>query len=238
MRDKWKDRCYLDLQAGPGKNQIGEDIALGSPLIALSAENPFNHFYFNERDTENNKALRTRVGASPLAPQVKIYAEDVNAVVETICAELPRGGQSSLNVAFLDPEGLEMEWSTVERLARINRMDLIINFSTQGIRRALGKDSNAAALTAFFGTSEWKKIYEEGRQGPYMRKLVDLYLGRLTVFNYKVDKREHDVTEVSFRNSKNAEVYWLVFASKHPLGDRFWKQAIRYTRELRQPRLL
>ena len=24
MRGKWKNRCYIDLQAGPGKNRIGD----------------------------------------------------------------------------------------------------------------------------------------------------------------------------------------------------------------------
>ena len=73
-----------------------------------------------------------------------------------------------------------------------------------------------------------------------MRELIDLYLGRLRSFGYTLKSREADtVTEVSFKNSKNVEVYWLVYASKHPLGDRFWEDAIRYTQKLRhQPRLL
>lgn len=240
MRAKWLHRCYLDLQAGPGKNQIGDRIVLGSPLIALTAKDPFSQFFLNELDAVDNKALRTRVEASPLASRVAIYQEDVNEVVDTMCGELPNGGKSSLNVAFLDPEGLELHWSTVERLARVARMDLIINFSTGGIRRLIDNSAYAPKLSAFFGTDEWAEIYAKNSRGRYMRGLVDLYLGRLQSFGYTVKTRESDsVSEVSFKNSKNVEVYWLVYASKHPLGDRFWNEAIRCTQKLRQqPRLL
>ena len=49
MKDKpWRDRYYIDLQAGPGKNIIGGSIVLGSPLVALTTKYPFTQYCLNE----------------------------------------------------------------------------------------------------------------------------------------------------------------------------------------------
>ena len=121
MRDKWPIRYFIDLQAGPGKNQIGNAIVLGSPLIALTASHPATHFRFNENnaDLENAQdALQKRVGQSPISDRVIIYHEDANRVVNRICEEISISDRNSrsLNIAFLDPEGLELQWSTSSKV--------------------------------------------------------------------------------------------------------------------------
>lgn len=119
----WLERYYIDLQSGPGKNRIGNTVLLGSPLIALTVPHPATQFRFNEYDPAHKNALEQRVSASPLQDRVKIYQGDVNEVVVQICAEIlakDRGRKteqwSTFNIAFLDPEGLELHWSTVEAL--------------------------------------------------------------------------------------------------------------------------
>jgi hypothetical protein len=68
----------------------------------------------------------------------------------------------SLNLAFLDPEGLELRWNTVAKLASLLKMDLIINYPEGGINRMMvnvfqSPEENAVDL--FFGAWEWRKIY-------------------------------------------------------------------------------
>lgn len=233
MRDKpWRDRFYIDLQAGPGKNKIGNTVHLGSPLIALTAEYPFTQYRFNELGDLENTALQQRVGASTLEDRVKILHSDVNASVNPVCDEIDAidkkrlaGRWPCLNVAFLDPEGLELEWKTVERLAQVNRMDMIINFSTSGIRRSVGR-GNHEVVDRFFGHSQWRKIAESGDPVTQRRNYITMYRSQLEKFGYHVDV-DPDVGshDISIKNSKNAEVYSLIFASKHELGDKFWRQA-------------
>ena len=62
----------------------------------------------------------------------KVY--DITHEIKKIDSEYIEGVWPSLNLAFLDPEGLELRWSTVAELAQMNRMDLIIHYSQQGIR--------------------------------------------------------------------------------------------------------
>jgi three-Cys-motif partner protein len=233
MRDKWKNRCYIDLQAGPGKNRIGDtnEILLGSPLIALTAPHPSTKFFLNELNSELNLVLKSRISASPIQDRVKIFQGDVNEVVDVICDQLP---SASLNLAFLDPEGLELHWSTVERLAKVGRTDMIINFSIMGIRRVYGTE-NWESLDHFFGTQEWREIAAQDRS-MIGRNLIDFYRRRLEGFGYHI-QIDPDIgsMEMSVKNSKNAELYRMIFASKHPLGNKFWQQSVKSSQPPKLP---
>jgi three-Cys-motif partner protein len=238
MKDKWKKRHYIDLQAGPGKNRIGADFLLGSPLISLTTSVTCTDFIFNELDGDYLAALQQRAQASVLFPRITFFQDDANVIVDEVCRMIDaydrsakqRSEWTSLNLAFLDPEGLELKWATVEKLARVARMDLIINFSTGGIRRSIGA-GNTAIVDEFFGSADWKDRWDESLKTEQMTSLIALYLSRLESFGYQLNQLEIGSEIVSFRNSRNVEVYKLIFASKHRLGKKFWGQA----QELIQP---
>lgn len=164
----------------------------------------------------------------------------IDAIVERvrqIDKEFIDGVWPCLNLAFLDPEGLEVEWQTVEKLASLQRMDLIINFSTNGITRNAGRlvacEGNTA-MDSFFGTREWRSVYEQARSGggPVVRReLIDFYLDRLHKMGYVETERE----EKEFKNKRNVQIYTMIFASKNDLGIKFWNGAVQ---EVRQPTLL
>ncbi|HRF94540.1 MAG TPA: three-Cys-motif partner protein TcmP [Aggregatilineales bacterium] len=243
MRDKWSVN-FLDLQAGPGKNRIKDsnEIILGSPLIALTLKYPFFHYYFNELNPENFSALSQRVATSPLVSQVSLYQRDLNDVVYEICNGIDDfdknayklGVKRSLNVAFLDPTGLELHWTTVKRLAQVSKMDLIINFSTSGLNRVSGKYDNADSITKFFGHDDLQEIFNIGDTVKRRRAFIDQYLSQLQKLGYFIDVRDLESPDISVRNSKNVEVYSLIFASKHQLGDIFWRNS---KKKITPPRL-
>lgn len=242
MRQKdWSGLHYIDLQAGPGKNDIGGNILLGSPLLAMTLEHPFTRYHFNEMDPVLADALKIRVQASPLRERVSLHQGDLNEVVHTVCDQIEMLNQTAraqgrwgvLAVAFVDPEGLEVEWKTIARLARLSRMDLIINFSTSGIVRLEGA-SHYSRIDTFMGDSDW----QNGFQGDPVRRrrhLIDHYRKKLIGYGYQIDLEETEHHDISFRNTKNTEVYSLIYASKHPLGDKFWRQVRKTLDE--QPRL-
>ncbi len=235
MRNKnWAGMFYLDLQAGSGKNKIGKEIILGSPLMALNLEYPFTHYRFNELDKKLSDALAKRVSHSLIEDKVKIFQKDLNEVVYEICdeidvfdkaARLKPDTWSSLNVAFIDPQGLEVKWSTVKRLAKVHKMDLIINFSTSAIVRSAGRGNNQA-IDDFYGNGLWMEDLKHPTPPKRRRALIDRYRKQLEDFGYYIQENpELGFSDMSFKNSKNAEVYSLIFASKSELGDKFWKQS-------------
>jgi three-Cys-motif partner protein len=238
MRNHWSERYYLDLFSGPGKNNVEEHILLGSPLRALTAKFPATHFWLNELDSFNKTALEQRVNASPLQGQVTISQDNANQVVHQICKEIRSRNQKtlSLNMAFLDPAGhSELHWTTVEELARITKMDLIINFPTQGIIRNVNEYPQT--VDQFFGTTEWRKVYKpEANPVTIRRTLIDFYRERLKAFGYIIDIDPNlGGDDIAVNNSKNAQVYSMIFASKHELGAKFWKAAARSVKPPKLP---
>ena len=233
MRGKWQLN-YIDLQAGPGKNLVDQtgEILLGSPLLALTTQFPFAGYYFVEYDKRNASALEARCAASSLLESVQLTTGDCNQIVNAIVEQLKPGEHQSLNLAFLDPEGLELNWSTIASLASVRRMDMIINYPQSGLTRYMPKafvQDAETAIDEFFGSREWRPIYEKYQTRSskgLQRELIDLYLGGLQALGYKDVLRDDEVgDEPLMRNAqRSAPLYRLLFASKHRLGKTFWKE--------------
>ncbi len=245
MRAKpWRRRHYIDLFAGPGKCYVPEtkSIHLGSPLLALTTEYPFTDYFFVDLDEDaaNTEALQTRYDVSPLKNSIRCYKGDGNAIVYDIVAQIMAGDQeykpgqwSSLNLAFLDPAGIDLQWETVKVLAKPYAMDLIIYYPQQGLVRNMPKQyqsSNTNKIDLFFGSTEWRKIFEKWRDKEIglHRRLMDHYKSNLQQLGYKEVLRDDETgDEPLIRNAqRNAPLYRLLFASKHPLGNDFWHKVV------------
>ena len=246
MKSKpWRERYFIDLQAGPGKNRIGTSVHFGSPLISLLTDAPFTQYRFNELDADNHSALQKRISTSSLASKIRLYKGDANVVVQEICDEIETCDQAMLsgkwscfNIAFLDPEGLELHWDTVERLAQMRIMDLVINFSTGGINRTDGRGKAGLidydSINKFFGTENWPRE-NLGDATKRRREWIDFYLERLRSYGYVADlDPDWGGMDMAVKNSRNVQVYSMIFASKHELGNTFWGQS---TRKAQPPKL-
>jgi len=238
MRNKWSVRYYVDLMAGPGKNRLKEtgQIILDSPLLALTTTYPFTGYFFADLSEGNTQALQQRCTASPHCERVNILTGDCNVLVENIVVRIKRDDWRSLNLAFLDPEGLELKWETVAKLASVRRMDLIINYPQGGLNRCMRQAFEAEHKTIvdlFFGGQEWREVYRSYLQrrlrGSIHRHLVDLYKGKLQNLGYQEVRRDDETgDEPLIRNAaRRAPMYRLLFASKHLLGHEFWQSILK-----------
>ncbi len=236
MRKRWSKRNYIDLLAGPGKNRVRESkkVLLGSPLIALTTRYPFTGYFFVDLEDRNTSALDRRCKASPLYEQILIRSGDCNAEVEHVVSRLRRDERNSLNLAFLDPQGMELQWRTVSRLASIRRMDLIIYYPQNGLSRNMHKMYNTEKETAidrFFGAREWREIFIHWQNKPGLhRQLIDFYKSRLQDLGYPVVFRgDEDLGDEPLIRSqlRNAPLYRLIFASKHERGHEFWTKVLQ-----------
>lgn len=239
MRSKpWRALNYIDLFAGPGKcrHEDTSAVHLGSPLLALTTNNAFDHYYFVDWDAENIAGLQQRCQHSPYADRIQYFEDDSNTAIEYIADEIrcidasyKKGVWSCLNLAFLDPEGLELNWDTVKRLAEF-RTDLVIHYSQNGIQRNLSKcidNAEETILDRFFGSYTWREIYQQaGGQSSVYGELINFYKQNLYDLDYVEIKSGGDELWRAplMRNTKNAPLYYLIFASKHPLGEKFWRE--------------
>jgi len=239
MRGKpWKGLHYIDLFSGPGKCKIRKShrIVLGSPLLALTLKHPFSKYFFVELDQKTLDALKSRCNLSNRVPYIQFLAGDCNQVINNIVEQIQKIDRtfmegrwdSSLNLAFLDPEGFELEWNTVAALGQINRMDLIVYYPQMGLTREMQNCFDNPAPTkidTFFGTSEWRDIYRKNHSHHNLhRELMNLYEGRLRTLGYCEIKEDEPLIRST---THKAPLYRLIFASKHPLGNEFWQQVTR-----------
>jgi three-Cys-motif partner protein len=232
----WRALNYIDLFAGPGKCRVrsNSEIFLGSPLIALKATYPFSGYYFGDLEPGNITTLQKRCSVSPVAEQVNYCVGDSNKTVRRIVdhiskidREFIRGQWPSLNLAFLDPTGIDLHWETVKRLAQINRMDLIIHYSQMGLSRLMPNvfdSTEENRIDSFFGDREWRDIYREwqGKIGLH-RQLIDHYKNKLCNLGY-ADIRGLIPEPLMRSKKKKAPLYRLIFASKHELAHDFWRK--------------
>jgi three-Cys-motif partner protein len=237
MHDKpWRAMHYIDLFAGPGKCRVrdSDETYLGSPIIALKAPHSFTRYYFVDLEPDNISALRERCSVSPFADRVRYLVGDSNQVVHEVAASISTIDQefiprqwSSLNLAFLDPAGIDLYWETVEILAQINRMDLVIHYPQMGLSRFMPKAFDSPEenkVDLFFGGREWRKIYRKWRTRTGLhRKLIDYYKEKLHRLGYEEVLRGDEPEPLMRSEKRKAPLYRLIFASKHPLGHDFWR---------------
>lgn len=208
----------------PGDDKAQEEFILGSPVRALNVPNGFHKHYFFDLDETRIETLReVSAGRQGVTVQVGDCNPLIRQLAPTLRARHIRG------VAFLDPYGAHLEWSTLQALAEARTMEVVINFPlAMAINRLITRSGDvkegwADQLNACFGTEEWRTIaYSRNvdlfgneittKNGDVADRLLDLYVSRLkAIFPYVARPR-------LVRNTKNAPLYYLIWAGPNKLG--------------------
>ena len=224
MKNRWKQRIYLDLLAGPGRCRIeatGEEFP-GSPVWSLDAE--FTKRLFVESDPMLADALRQRVPVDCLV----ITADcKLPTTIDKIRSEIPE--RDTLSLAFVDNLGLDVPLATLERLTRGRLMDLLIVFQVQDLTRniddVLTARDSSARVDAFFGGRDWVEIAEGVRKrnaspSEVTNGLLEHYRRCLDAFGYG----HSHICQQAMKNSRNAEQYRLLLAGRNAKAVEFFKK--------------
>ncbi len=230
MRNKWK-LCYIDLFSGPGISRVretGEEI-LSSPLLALNAKYPFDKYFFVDKNEEATKILEKRLQKAceecniDFNKRMSIFTGDCNDLVGTIRKSIPKG---SLSVCFADPVGLKPKFKSIKVLtAGRVRIDIIMSFFHSTIKRNLKQavEQYPQILNDFMGNSKWISTYDSLPLGASDKKcttsFIKSYREELSNLGYQETKIG---SEIGINN-----LYYLLFASKNPLGVKFWKEVTK-----------
>lgn len=219
MKNKWEGRLtFLDLFSGPGRclvEQTGQELD-GSPLLAL--QQGFSQYIFVEENPALMGALQTRCSHSPKESSIKYIQDDSNHCIDQIISQMPK---DHLSLAFIDPTDIDLHFETIKALSKLSAgVDLIMNIQYgMDLKRNFdfymkqGADSKLASfMGADFDLSRLKD------KEP--KDVIEIYKSRIGELGYKtVEHRDISVT-----NSKNAQMYFLLFASKDPRGTDFWEK--------------
>ena len=229
----FEERNYIDLFCGTGicvLSDTKEEVD-GSSLLALKTNYPFSNYYFIDVQTDYISALEARsnliLGSQNLSK--KFLSGDCNNKIDDAINNINKN--YSINLAIIDGFGIECHWSTIEILASCKRMDLLILFPQgMSINRNLSywSATQSNLLDLFFGTDKWRRIYEQSNcvASLCIRPFLDLYELNLSKLGYSGNNQ---VREVLIKSKKGGKLYYLILASRDPLGNQFWKQATEKT---------
>ena len=212
----------------------------GSPTRALHLANGFHHHYFFDLDASRVEVLdRLTAGRS----DVTVDVGDCNPKIRELAPRL--SARNIRGVAFLDPYGAHLEWSTIEALARTGTMEVVINFPLgMAINRLITKSGNVPEnwndqLNKCFGTDKWREVSYSKRhdlfgianitkENDVAGPLLELYLSRLQkIFRFVAKPR-------LIKNTRGSPLYYLIWAGPNALGLKGADHILGQKQELRR----
>ncbi len=217
-KKKWEGLHYIDLFAGAGIEQLesSNQLEWGSPLLAAQVKRPFDRLHLCEKVKKKCGALRERLKQFPQPTAPQIVAGDANKKMTEIVGAVPSG---ALSVAFLDPYGLQLHFSTLQILAT-RKTDLIIFFPDHldALRNwGLYKKNRDSNLDRFLGKGvDWRTAFEQVPADKLPEVFRKLYLAKLGSIGY-----EH--FEFERIRAYGNPLYLLIFCAKHEAGLEIWK---------------
>jgi three-Cys-motif partner protein len=233
IKNKFKNRVYIDLFAGAGYAPIkGKNkIVKSSSLIALSIPTPFTKYIFCEMDKEKISALEVRARREfPNTDMVFIHG-DSNKNVDKIVEQVHKLGISTISFAFVDPFSLNLHFETIEKLSKVGRIDFLILLAlmmnaNRNIHNFIDEESKVIDL--FIKKPNWRESFLKGetRKEDFIKFIADIYDQNMLKLGYKV-KNEGLKPKVD-ADEYNLSLYYLAFYSKSPLGNKFFSEIQKY----------
>ncbi len=216
--------AYIDAFAGSGTHvskSTGNFIS-GSPVNALNVSPPFEEYVFIDKDSDTVRALREVVGSRA---DVQVYEGDSNdlllkTVYPTMTFEKYRRA-----LCLLDPYGLDLRWEVIETAGRMNTIEIFLNFPIMDMNRnVLLSDASRmdegqiSRMNAFWGDDSWRPIMYAQQEHLFGTEEVKIGTNDdiAAAFRARLKKKAgfaYVPEPVVMRNSKNAMLYYLFFAS-------------------------
>ena len=239
MKDKWQELNYIEVCSGPGRcidRESGMEFD-GTPLAVLKTEGVkyYSNLLLIDYDSEVIYSLGKRLSASNdiedgLKRKVHVFQGDYTKPDELIPKIRKFVGYKSLNVLFVDPTDISVPWNTIRKLSEVRgKVDLIINeaiftdFNRNSMIPYQVEDSKVEAkweaalgVPGFFKSEEYIKLAEQN----------DRYAIR-QLFHGKFIEQFNEIGYNYCQEKNISGFYYLLFASKNGLGQKFWQQACR-----------
>lgn len=241
--DAFAGTGYREARQGVGKDKTSPPLLLpdlaknepqalldGSARLALKTQPRFDRYLFIERSKARCSQLETLKTEFPeLASDIHIRRGEANAEIQDLCSKSWRSHRA---VLFLDPYGMQVEWQTIEAVAKTRAIDTWILFPLGiGVNRLLTRsgdipESWRRRLDSLLGTKDWfDEFYKVkktntlfGTAEETVKQASTTSIGRYFVSRLKtVFAAASDKPRV-LSNSSNCPLYLLCFAAGNEKG--------------------
>jgi three-Cys-motif partner protein len=153
-------RIEAPLKANADASKEAKQIK-GSAQIALEVEPEFDLYLFIEQNKKRCAELEKLKASYPaLSSKIKVENAEANTFLKDWCSVTD--WKKTRAVLFLDPFGMQVEWSLLKAIAETHAIDVWFLFPIgMGVNRHLTRkepphDEWAERLTRVFGTEDWR----------------------------------------------------------------------------------
>jgi three-Cys-motif partner protein len=248
-----KERCYVDLFAGPGINIDDDGVEFeGAALRVLrasaqsNAEVGFTHAKLVNLDDEADTALRARVenycaDGRCLVPHasVEFFKDDANVLVHAIMRRIKVKAYVFVFADIERPNQLPFDTIRALKMHRHESVDFCVLFpGDMALNRMLPYDwrklqPNVPALDRFFGTTDWMTLWKQ-RKTEAQSAALYLQIQQLYEHQLRSQGWEHVVETRYVRRTGDAGLYKLLLASDHAAAEKFatWSARKQRRREV------
>jgi three-Cys-motif partner protein len=232
---------YIDAFAGAGKHisRTTKEYVPGSPQIALNIVPPFQEYYFIDIDSAKVEELR-RIAVNN--PKVHVFAGDCNERLLTDVFPNVQYKEHKRGLCLLDPYGLHLNWEVIQTAGIMQSIDMFLNFPIADMNRNVlrknpdnVKPTDIQRMTLFWGNDSWRlpayskiDMFGDGHKSDN-ETIVSAFQQRLkgvAGFKFVPDP-------MPMRNSNNAVVYYLFFASQKKVADHIIAEIFEKYRDVR-----
>ena len=185
MKNQPFHKIYVDAFASTGYRAVGSKrspqdqllIELGEPEAqgflkgsasrALEIQPGFDEYLFIEKDRRSARELeKLRASHPDRSDRMRIVTADANEYLKQWCASMSRSRDRA--VLFLDPFGMQVEWSLLEAISATQATDVWLLFPFVGVNRHLTRSEPppeewAARITKIMGTNDWRQEFYPAR---------------------------------------------------------------------------
>jgi three-Cys-motif partner protein len=232
-KGKRLEKYYIDAFSGAGvhiSKVTGRQIE-GSPARALRVRPPFDHFYFIDLNPEKAAYLKSLCEGRK---DVDIITDDATAYLTQKLLPTIRFELFNRALCLLDPYGLHLDWKVMRQAGQSRAVDMFLNFPVMDMNRnAIWKNPESAPregverMTRFWGDETWKEAaYADSLQYEFF-SMPDRVKQDNDAIVAAFRERLKEVAGFSFvpepllmKNSNNAVVYYLFFASPKPVAEK------------------
>lgn len=234
---------YVDAFAGDGTIHLAPrsgtepDAADWETFIAGSAERAlrvrsrrFDRLVFVEADPQRSERL-ARLRQRHPDRKINVVTDDANRFLTELGSRAYDQSGNWRGVLFVDPFGTQLDWTTVESIARLERLDMWLLFPVGAIGRMLPRSQVPgdvalaweACLERVYGGDSWRELYADDAQGnlfgdpspvraPGVGGLLRIYKRQLkTTFGDRLLSESR-----TLMNSRNSPLFEFIFCVGNP----------------------
>jgi three-Cys-motif partner protein len=208
----------------------------GSARIALTTSPRFDKYIFIDRNRKRCSDLDAlKSEFATLAQDIDIRQREANEAIQDIC--IKKNWTRHRAVMFLDPYGMQVEWTTIVAIARTKAIDMFLLFPLGiGVNRLLTRDADIPdgwrrRLDLLLGTTNWYDEFYQFEPAPTLfddhgQNVVNervVKASTATIGRYFDNQLKSVFAAVAeeprvLRNKTGCPLYLLCFAAGNPKG--------------------